>query len=423
VVFVGIALAMAASSEAGGSTVAVDLASTGPFSNVLYRAAPGEHNDVIIERTAFAPYSATISDAGAILRAGASCEQVDAHTARCQTSNPPVFHVELDDANDRLRPSRDNGAVLANGGSGDDVLDLGQGFASGALNGGGGRDELRGGQFGGVLSDGDRDGAPGDAGPGPDLLIGGPSQYDTVSYEQRTEPVSVDLAGGTAGADGEDDVVRAAESVIGGAGPDRLAGSEARNEIFGGQGADTLVGRGGDDELGTTPRPIGLFDAVPARFGNRDDRVFCGGGFDRVWLPSRATFIAASCERLVVRRTLPPRFRAQRREFWHVPARPVRHGSSMTYSVNCSFEEDDEDPRRAALRCSGTVTLRDTRKKRLLASGRLPRGHYVLAARLKFTPTGRRLAARRKGVRAFLRVRGRNLPTASWTIRIKLRRR
>ena len=417
VVFVGAALALAAPMGAGASTVAVVPGSTGPLSNVLYRAAPGEHNDVIIERTA-GFYSATISDAGAVVSAGASCEQVDAHTARCQTSNPPVFHVELDDANDRLRPSRDNGTVLANGGPGDDILDLGQGFASGTLDGGSGRDELHSGQYGGILRDGDRDGATGDAGPGPDLLIGGPSDYDTVSYEERTNPVSVDLAGGAAGADGEGDVVRAVESAIGGAGPDRIAGTDASNDIFGGTGADTLIGRGGDDQLGRTPTPIGLFDAAPARFGTRDDRVLCGAGRDWVWLPSLRTFIDATCETVFVRRTLPPAFGAQRRELWSVPAHPVRRGSSMTYSVTCSRDEDDEDPRRAALKCSGTVTLRDTRKNRLLATGTLPQGHNVLAARLTFTPTGRRLATRRNGVRAFLRLRGRNLPKAAWTTRI-----
>jgi hypothetical protein len=195
--------------------------------------------------------------------------------------------------------------------------------------------------------------------------------------------------------------------------------------ILGGEGADTLIGRAGDDEFGTTPPPP---DGVlpredPGLIGSQEDRVFCGGGIDRVWLPSADTFIDSTCETVFARRTLPLKFRTQRHEFWPVPAQPVSHGSAMTYSVNCSGEEDDDDPRRAALKCSGTVTLRDTRKNRLLASGTLPKGHFAITARLKFTTTGRRLASRREGVRAFLRVRGRNLPTATWTTRIELRRR
>ena len=424
------ALAMVRPVGAGAATVAVEAAPVGPSTKVLYRAAPGEQNDVIVERVASAMYAVTISDSGAVLSAGASCEAVDAHTARCDTSSPPTVYAEFDDSNDRLRPSRDSGVVVANGGRGDDVLDLrSQGFASGTLDGGGGRDELYGGEFGGVLTDGDRDGAAGDAGPGPDVLNGGGSDYDSVSYQQRRKPISVDLASARpAGAAGEGDIIRAVESVIGGSGPDQLAGTDGPNALVGSGGADTLIGRGGDDNFGSSAASYGGLIPDPsvlaAAQGTRGDTVVCGRGVDRLWHPSSTTFIDSTCEWLFVSRTLPAAFPKRQREIdWALRAYPRRHGSSMTYSVDCSSPENDDNARWAALRCAETVTLRDTsRRRRLLATGTLPRGHLTLVAQLRFTPIGRRLAARRQGVRASLRVRGKNLPTGRWTIRLKFPR-
>jgi RTX calcium-binding nonapeptide repeat (4 copies) len=429
-ILVSTALALVRPAGAGAATVAVEAASAGPVTTkVRYRAAPGEKNDVIVERSASAMYAVTISDSGAVLSAGASCVAVDAHTARCDTSSPPTVYAEFDDSNDRLRPSRDSGVVMANGGRGDDVLELSPLFG-GFLDGGGGRDELHSTGGNDVLTDGDRDGAAGDAGPGPDVLDGGGGGDDAVSYQQRRQPISVDLASARpAGAPGEGDTIRAVEQIIGGSGPDHLAGTDGPNVIVGSGGADTLIGRGGRDDFGSLSG-ITLFGLVPdlslvaAAQGTRGDTVLCGRGLDRLWHPSSTTFIDPSCEWVFVSRTLPATFpKGQREGDWAMRAYPRRHGSSMTYSVDCSGPDSDESARWAAVRCAGTVTLRDTsRRRRLLATGTLPRGHLTLVARLRFTPIGRRLASRRQGVQASLRVRGKNLPTARWTIRLKLPR-
>jgi len=68
------------------------------------------------------------------------------------------------------------------------------------------------------------------------------------------------------------------------------------------------------------------------------------------------------------------------------------------------------------------VRLREaSARKRLLARGTFPRGSDEVIARLHITTLGRRLARRPRGVRATLRVRGRNLPSAAWIIRLKIR--
>lgn len=432
------ALGMVGPARVGAAMVAVAPDWGWNRGKVLYQAAAGEQNDVIVERSLpmggagpVRPDFVVIRDASATVSAGASCEAVDAHTARCRPSNADIQSVQLElgDADDRLRPSRDSGPVVANGGPGDDVLDLRGSDEIGVLDGGGGRDELYGGQFIDFLTDGDRDGAFGDAGPGPDVLDGGGGDFDTVSYGQRRKSVHVDLAGDRpAGQPGEGDVIRGIESIVGGSGRDRLAGSERDNSIAGGGGRDILRGRGGFDVFGDFD--VGFVDSVvkpralDVENGTSGDTVACGSGvLDVVWRPSSETYIGRTCKHLVVPRTLPPTFGPERHTAWGLSAYPKRHGSSMTYSVMCSSEENDDDPRWAALKCAGTVTLRDTsRQKRMLATGTIPRGHGTLVARLKFTTYGRRLAARRTGVRALLRVRGNNLPTAAWTIRLKLRR-
>jgi RTX calcium-binding nonapeptide repeat (4 copies) len=134
-------------------------------------------------------------------------------------------------------------SVHADGGDGDDVISSAAGFldeiSGGAgddrlfggggldaqedlLNGGGGHDELHGRGGDDDLDDGDRDGASGEAAPGPDLLDGGRGS-DRVSYDARRAPVSVNLARGSgsgsgsgSGERGEGDTLASIEGVFGG---------------------------------------------------------------------------------------------------------------------------------------------------------------------------------------------------------------
>ena len=133
----------------------------------------------------------------------------------------------------------DAGADELHGHGGGDTLDGGSG--SDVLNGGNGDDRLTGGAltcpFGGC--------AP--SMTPADTISGGPGA-DTVDYSTYTAALTVDLAGGYAGAGGtRNDVLSEISNVIGGSGPDQIAGDDFPNSLSGGPGADTLNGRGGPD--------------------------------------------------------------------------------------------------------------------------------------------------------------------------------
>lgn len=105
---------------------------------------------------------------------------------------------------------------------------------------------------------------------GKDLLRGSEG-YDAVSYADRSTPVTVDLAAGTAGAAGENDALADIEDAIGGDGDDTLLGDAEWNILEGGAGADILDGRAGEDKV------YGDADAdtIEARDGE-EDYVDCG---------------------------------------------------------------------------------------------------------------------------------------------------
>ena len=167
--------------------------------------------------------------------------------------------------------------AFADGGRGNDRLVGGGGQDE--LRGGGGVDDLTGGDGDDRLIDGDADGAVGTAGPGPDRFDGG-AGTDTVSYAQRTAPVSADIAAGE-GADG--DRFANVESLTGGRGDDRLAGDGLPNVLDGHRGQDQLSGRGGSDEF----RGAG----GPASCGEQEDTVI-GGNSSRDRLEPDCEFIA-----------------------------------------------------------------------------------------------------------------------------------
>ncbi len=117
------------------------------------------------------------------------------------------------------------------GGSGDDLI-VGTDGEHNRISGGQGNDVI-------------------DGGTGPDVIDGGDGWADAVSYEERTEPVTVDLStsGPIAGAAGEGDTLSFVEDVFGGAGADTLIGDARWNLLSGGPGADTLNPGEGEDEV------------------------------------------------------------------------------------------------------------------------------------------------------------------------------
>jgi Ca2+-binding RTX toxin-like protein len=126
--------------------------------------------------------------------------------------------------------------------------------------------------------------APGD---GADDYHGGPHvSGDTIAYETRTAPLTIDLDNAADdGQTGEFDNVRSnIERIIGGSGVDtmfslnalsKLEGRGGDDNLFGGGSADSLVGGSGEDELDGGAGA----DTISARDGEHDD-IDCGSEID-----------------------------------------------------------------------------------------------------------------------------------------------
>jgi hypothetical protein len=187
--FIAVSLAVAFGvAPAHAATVTLDPETDPTF--VSYRAAPGERNQLRIERAARAQL--IFSDAGANVGAPPRCEKRDEHTVACPGG--AVVDVALRDGDDSATVE---GAVQTH------------------IHGGTGRDELRG---GGETDDlyGDRGNDVLDGGGDSDSVFGGPGS----------------------------------DSVFGGAGDDtEIVGGRGRDLMIGGDGFDQIDARdpGGDD--------------------------------------------------------------------------------------------------------------------------------------------------------------------------------
>jgi hypothetical protein len=268
---------------------------------ILYVAAPGERNRVVMAADLATPYpyELVLRDTAAVLTAGPGCVSVDEHTVRC-VGPPPAppsisrqqlsVSIDAGDGDDVVTtPASFLTPVVVTGGDGDDVLG-----GAGRLAGGAGNDVLTGGDDGpgykgsGPPSDG-LSGGPGDdvlrggggddqldGGAGSDVIDGGDSNRDTVYYLDRTAGVRVDLADAEAmqGEAGERDTITGVEIAYGGSGDDVLLGTEERNRLEGGAGDDRIIGRGGWDNLvGGDGR-----DVLDGRDGS--DNLYGGEGSD-----------------------------------------------------------------------------------------------------------------------------------------------
>jgi RTX calcium-binding nonapeptide repeat (4 copies) len=364
------AVALGLSETARAATV--ELRDPGAGDQIRFTAAPGERNDLTFTEIEDSwPTAFLVRDAGAPLTVGRGCFLVDAHTAACVATSGSMYHmrVRLGDGDDTLHPVGFH-QMRADGGPGDDVL-LG-GIWNDRLNGGGGRDELRGGLENDILLDGD--GATTDA----DVLDGGPGG-DWVSYEDRTAPVTVDLA--EPGPDAEDTLL-GIEHVHGGRGDDRLAGDDGPNVFDDEGGRNELLGRGGADAV----------------YAAASGRVACGGGRDVVRGVTRQARLAPDCEKVV-------------RGGFEADAHPRPSAEGFVLRVLCTISEFSD-------RCSGSARLREAAgRRRVLAQGPIPAGSLRRTARLTLTATGRRLLARRN-VTAVVELRGSRIPDLEWQIEL-----
>jgi Ca2+-binding RTX toxin-like protein len=189
---------------------------------------------------------------------------------------------------DSLTGGQDDDTLTGGGGADDIDGDRGGDKVEGgpggdALDGGEGDDSLYGGALGGVVgADGDdrlNGGRGADllfGGRGNDLLDGGPegdtisgeAGKDTVTYDDRTNPVRVSLNGiADDGEKGEgDNVANDVEVIDGGERDDTLSGDADRNLLNGGPGDDEIQANDGSDQL-TGGKAS---DLLNARDGNSD---------------------------------------------------------------------------------------------------------------------------------------------------------
>ena len=140
-----------------------------------------------------------------------------------------VEGLEGVDGDDVLTGDAGDNALIGNGGN--DVLSAGDG--ADALSGGAGDDTLRPGTVGGA---GDDDTDTVDGGEGGESAL--PAGGDLLTFDDRSAPITADLAAGTADGDNVADI----ERVTGGAGDDTLGGDDQANVLAGGAGLhDTLT--------------------------------------------------------------------------------------------------------------------------------------------------------------------------------------
>jgi hypothetical protein len=227
------------------------------------------------------------AEAGDSLSAPGVCTRRSASSVSCPQGSSTVVNVDLRGGDDTLTvtlPDTPALSLVASGGSGNDGLDA-SGAAAGALRGDAGDDRLLAGRgafdlTGGAGSDELVGGPAGShtrliadaAADGADRLLGGPGA-DSADYSARTAAVRL-TADGVAddGATGEgDNIAPAVETLVGGSGPDVLAG---------GPGASVLMAMAGDDQ-------------VQAR-DDAADQVDCGDGTDAAVLD--LTDAATACE-------------------------------------------------------------------------------------------------------------------------------
>ena len=262
--------AVAAPKSALASTVSVMLEPppNGSWAGVEYDAAAGESNRV--ELFTVDDKTIRVTDAGAVITPGESCESLDKHTVRCTAGHGGELllgaDVRVGDMNDFV--SSHGPALSADGGPGDDRLET-VGRLAGTLNGGGGRDVLLGGTDRDTLIDGDRSRAADSD------ILDGREGGAVVSYAARTAPVNVDLVDpGPDGETGEGDVLRSVDHAIGGSADDVLRGTADHNSLEGRGGNDHLYGRDGDDNLN------GGRDSDRVSGGRGDDGLGGGRGAD-----------------------------------------------------------------------------------------------------------------------------------------------
>ena len=304
-VVVCVLLAAPATNAATAAIEARDCDRSGCSYLAVFNAAPGETNRVTVSPD---PVDGLVlHDDGAVVTPGRDCAAVDEHTVRCSANRYTRYwccaELNLGDGDDTFSGER---AEYINAGTGNDMVTAAD---TAFIDGGGGQDVLEAGS--GAITDGD-DGSA--SRPFDSDVMRVRNGRGLLNYETRTTGVTVDLATGSGGIPGENDVVsgfnvvwggsgndnlRAGDSPVtldGKAGDDRLTGSRWKDRLSGGAGADALDGGAGDDLL--NPGNLSAGQAATPDDAKRD-RLTCGDGNDLVD-QAVGDEVAGDCERVAL---------------------------------------------------------------------------------------------------------------------------
>lgn len=284
---------------------------------LVYAAAPGETNSVIIEPALFGLGAASIQDS-APLTPGPGCEAVSATKVDCQTAGVTAAQFSLGDGADNFALSTLTLPIVVRGGPGNDTIAAGNGPAvisgddgNDTINGSDGDDRLFGGNGddtihgqpgndridGGAGNDtllGDRP-ISGTAPAGNDVILGGPGR-DNISGQGGNDTID--------GGPGNDVIDEEFAGPNSGGGADTIAGGEGRDTVshhfrtgtvrvsLDGRANDGQAGEGDDvrpdveNVTGSGGAPnvlVGSSGANELRGGKRADRLSGGRGNDRLF--------------------------------------------------------------------------------------------------------------------------------------------
>jgi Ca2+-binding RTX toxin-like protein len=226
--------ALMAAPPALGSTATITGGDT-----IRITATPNQTNRILVTYTQ-ATDTYTVRDTASNITPSGLCTMVDANTVICPGAGIKTIDANVGRRDDTLEldrmtiPTAIEGKL--NGGTGRDAIRGANGVDS--LKGGGGNDLLNG-----------NDGA--------DEIEGGSGADGLVYPAERTTALTVTIGSGGDDDGNEldqtgsrrDDVHGDIEAVAGAAGADSLTGDGSREVLIGGDGPDTLFGERGDDEL------------------------------------------------------------------------------------------------------------------------------------------------------------------------------
>lgn len=282
---------------------------------LVYTAAPGEANDLVIEASSSPAESSSpasypnrrviFRDPGADVSFAPVCHRLEDGAVSCLAQ---TVRAVLGDGNDQASLVGQQAASI-DGGAGVDVL-----------TGGGGHDELIGGAGADALygrggEDTLREGDPGGGLARSADVYDGEEGTDAVSYRGSRVGVVVDLKRPTqAGQPGEGDRLSGIEEAVGGRardvlrgdggpnrldgeeGPDLIEGREGDDAVIGGIGEDLVSGGAGNDEV----FPTSSRTFAPNSFGSarpESNRLLCGTGDDIADGLTTGDLVASDCER------------------------------------------------------------------------------------------------------------------------------